>query len=98
MHKVVVIGVVLIASLPLFAAEDAKKELFQSDESTSCNLVADHYHVGDDMNNFREIWLRSSASPEAPVLLTKYERNAEAIFSPDCTMIALNDDMGSNVS
>lgn len=98
MRKVIAIGVVLIASLSLLVAEEDKKELFQSDESSICNLVADHYHVGSDGHNLREIWLRSTASTEVPVLLTKYERNAEVMFSPDCTMIALNDDLGSNLS
>ena len=77
-------------------ANPSHGELFQSDQS-ECGIVAEHYHQGDP-DQEREIWLRFTESSEQPTLLTTYMRNAEVIFSQNCSMIALNDNLGSNVS
>ena len=68
----------------------------KSDDAPECGLTAEHYFLGPDQA--RQIWLRAKTDREHPVLLTRYDRDADLVFSPDCGMIAMNDNLGSDVS
>lgn len=79
---------------PVGPPQDAKP--FKIEVSPSdCAITAEHHLPGVDLP--RQVWLRSNAAGQ-PTLLTTYERDASLVFSPDCGMIALNDNLGSDTS
>jgi hypothetical protein len=45
-----------------------------------------------------EIWLRSAENPTVQALLYSYERNADVLWSPDSTLVAITDLAGSSES
>jgi hypothetical protein len=45
-----------------------------------------------------EIWVRSSVNTADQALLYSYERNADVLWSPDSTLVAITDRAGSNES
>lgn len=87
--------ILFVLMLSAGGAAQPHGKLIQSDAS-ECGIIADHFFADSDSQ--REIWLRLLDSSEKPSLLAKYGRNAEVVFSQDCSMIALNDNLGSNIS
>lgn len=71
--------------------------VLKSQDVTGCSLIAEYYWSRSAPDRSREIWLRSTGSPARHIRLTTYERDADVVFSPDCEMIALNDNVGSNI-
>jgi hypothetical protein len=76
----------------------ADLKLMTSEENPNCSLVAEHFSSRAHPEAKREVWLRATAGAPRRVLLTTYERNAETLFSPDCSTVALNDNLGSDVA
>jgi hypothetical protein len=79
-------------------AQDPPKNVkpFKSEEIWGCEMTAEYYFFAPDES--RQIWLHFKKDSKHKVLLTTYERDAELVYSNDCNLIALNDDLGSNVS
>lgn len=72
-------------------------QLMKTEVVDDCRLVAEHYWSPSRPDGKRELWLRATDS-RGRVLLTTYDRNADTLFSPDCSVVALNDHLGSDVS
>jgi hypothetical protein len=81
------------------AAPSASLALFRSESIPNCSLVAEHYWPPPaDRDKPRELWLRATNAPERRTLLATYVRDADVVFSPDCSAVALNDYVGSNIA
>lgn len=52
----------------------------------------------DESTEKHEIWVRSSVNTADQALLYCYERNADVLWSPDSTLVAITDRAGSNES
>lgn len=80
-------------------AEPARDlKLIKSEAAGGCSLIAEHYWSPSHPDVSRQIWLRPGPSSTRRILLTTYQRDADSVFSPDCTMIAVNDNLGSNIA
>src|SRR5512147_893044 len=93
----VILWVLLLAAAPGTADSPPKgAQPFRTETFPGCGMSADHYLL--DVDEPRQVWLRPDDPSQPAALLTTYERNGNLVPSDDCTMIALNDDLGSNVS
>ena len=87
-------SLLLLISSGLFAGEQG--ELMKAWDSPSLTLRAEAYFQNNERD--RTIYLFEPGKPQERVILCKFNRDAELLFSPDESWIALNDVIGSIVS
>ena len=85
---------VLFFALSIHAAQPG--ELMHSWESSTKSIKAEARFTTPHAN--RKIYLIEPSKPESTEVLCEFERDAEIIFSPDDSWIALNDFVGSSES